>query len=864
MVEELFGNSRQNIETVFILNKNQYSFKKYVGENVVIPLKKLGVTSIGTRFQTVASFENATGKAPTKAQLKPHIDELLEHCDLQGIKRIVCMNAPYFSYLTNRKFEASIGTVTNCIISDFEHIEVLPMVNPAVVSKTPGKAGLARKAMQTIAEVILGTYTEESFKFDNYELVFDPKRAQELLESIKDQERVAWDIETTGLHHMTSEIITHAFAKDELNAFTIVTHSKYLGKDKAKLMDEVVGKFLTSFKGSLLIHNIGFEGKFLAKKYWMKDWDDQQGIVDCFKHTKWDDSMLLNYALLNSTERTPLGLKDLAMDKYGDWDKGIDVKNALETPIDKLAYYNAVDVSATWHVWNRARNAISPEQFGFYDNTMRKTQILFLKLMLTGLPIDMPNVISAKNELTELLEESEKIFYNNPLVIMTEQEIHFKLSKKYNETHKTTSKTPEDFSEIRLNFNSSNQLRILLYDVMDYDPIEFTETDQPKTNRASIEEFLVTETDPDKREVLEALIAFSQISIILTTFLKSFENDSIEVAPNTYRLYGNLRNGGTQTYRPTANNPNLLNMPSGSKYGKLIKKCLKAREGYIIGSSDHASLQGRTGANLTKDANLIRLYNEDLDMHSVHATRFWPEEFPDFEDTFEYYESVKANYPEIRNKSKPGTFLMQFGGGVSKLAKTLKIPVPEAEKIHTAYHHDLYPGMAEYNDGVGETAIRQGYVELGLGLRLQCPSVYSKDDGTKASALRSVANATVQFWDVLTLIGIEKFQAEIEKQGYVQKVIMHSTIYDSVYMEIETVPETIKWVNDTLISCMIEDYMENQPVKLVANLDITQTKGTWADLLELPNNCPIETIVDALSIDRTNKDSIKAYQDKWH
>ena len=836
MIQELFSNPKENIENILIVGSKYYNFNKFIGENFVLPLQTLGVTGFGKKFQTVATFERSDGKAATKKMLEPHIKELLEHMELEGIKRALCVSAPYFTYLTGRKFEVAIGTISMCIIEGYEDIEVLPIVNPLVAQKNPGKLPLLRKSLKTAADVIKGTYKDESFNFESYEKVTDPKRAKELLDSYRKLDRVAWDIETTGLHHMKNQLITHGFAKDRFNAFTVVVHEKYLGKTKAAEMHEVIKDFLTSYRGSLLVHNFAFESKWLAYHYWMKDWDDQHAIVACFKQTKWDDSMLLAYALLNSTERTPLDLKALASDAYGDWDKDIDVKDAINADIEKLAYYNSIDVSATWYIWERMQKEISAEQFEFYDVTMRKTQVLFNKIMLTGLPISMPDVLSAKETLAKRLAEAEEAFYKNSYVQATEEELRFLASKKYNESHKTIQKTPEDFADLKLNYNSGNQLRLLLFSIMGYDPIEVTKSGAPSTNRASIKEFLDYEDHPEKKEALECLINFSQIGIILNTFLKSFEEDSIEVAPGVFRLYGNLKNGGTQTYRPTANNPNLLNAPSGSEYGKLIKKCFKARDGFIIGSSDHASLQGRTGANLTRDANLIRLYNEDLDMHSVHATRFWPEKFPDFEDTKEYYESVKANYGSIRDASKPGTFLMQFGGGVAKLAKTLKISVSEATTIHHAYHGVLYPGMAKYNDRVGMEATRDGYVELGLGLRLQCPSVYSKDDATKAAALRSVANATVQFWDVLTLIGIEKFQNHIEECGYIGKVIIHSTVYDSVYMEIENNPETIEWVNTVLIADMIEDYMEDQPVKLMANLDITKPEGSWADLQELPNH----------------------------
>lgn len=229
-------------------------------------------------------------------------------------------------------------------------------------------------------------------------------------------------------------------------------------------------------------------------------------------------------------------------------------------------------------------------------------------------------------------------------------------------------------------------------------------------------------------------------------------------------------------------------------------------------------------------------------MHSFHATRYWPEAFPDFEDTVEYYASVKNTHPDERNRSKGPTFLMQFGGGPQKLARTLKCPQPEADAIFYAYHNELYPDMKVYNTNVGVFAEQNGYVELGLGLRLLCPSVKSYDEQTKSSALRSVANATVQFWDVLTLIGIEKFQKHIEEAGYIGRVIMHSTIYDSVYMEIENTPEIIQWVNKVLIEDMVEDYMEDQPVKLKANLDVTAEEGTWADLVELPNGDALSQI----------------------
>ena len=110
-----------------------------------------------------------------------------------------------------------------------------------------------------------------------------------------------------------------------------------------------------------------------------------------------------------------------------------------------------------------------------------------------------------------------------------------------------------------------------------------------------------------------------------------------------------------------------------------------------------------------------------------------------------------------------------------------------------------------------------------------------------SGSLYSVTNATIQHLDLLTIKGLYRFQYEIEKQGYYGKVIPHGTIYDSIYMEIEDNIETIKWVNDTLIGFLVEDYMEDQPIKLQANLDIGPN---WSVHHELPNGATLEQIRD--------------------
>ncbi len=253
-------------------------------------------------------------------------------------------------------------------------------------------------------------------------------------------------------------------------------------------------------------------------------------------------------------------------------------------------------------------------------------------------------------------------------------------------------------------------------------------------------------------------------------------------------------------------------------------------------------------------------------------------------ETAEWYDWVKKNFGKDRDHYKGVTFAFQFGAFPPKIAKMLKISLDEAKVLHKAYL-DTYPGVARWNQKTVKFAEEHGYVELGLGLNLQTPTltkeakarvrylrikfneeaaeqqkcrkrgepakeftVSEKDLKTAEAILlaseRSAANATIQFWDLLTLQGLHKIQERIEEAGYDNDIIGHATVYDSMYFEIRNDIQIIEWFNNNLIECMIEDFMEDQPIKLVANLDI----GTsWADLQELPNNCDTSVIQKTLS-----------------
>lgn len=171
-----------------------------------------------------------------------------------------------------------------------------------------------------------------------------------------------------------------------------------------------------------------------------------------------------------------------------------------------------------------------------------------------------------------------------------------------------------------------------------------------------------------------------------------------------------------------------------------------------------------------------------------------------------------------------------------KIAATLKISLQEAEEIFSNYHNVLYPGITDYRENyVLATAQAEGEIHLGLGFTLK-----TDDPGRD---IRTLANATCQFWSILTALAINKMHQLIDEKGYEEDVKIISTIYDSIYLEITNDPEIVKWVNDNLIETMLVDFMEDQVVHNEAESDVGYN---WADMLKIPNGASVAEVKEIL------------------
>ncbi|AKE21663.1 DNA polymerase A family protein [Francisella tularensis subsp. tularensis str. SCHU S4 substr. NR-28534] len=272
------------------------------------------------------------------------------------------------------------------------------------------------------------------------------------------------------------------------------------------------------------------------------------------------------------------------------------------------------------------------------------------------------------------------------------------------------------------------------------------------------------------------------------------------------RVHTSYNQTGTVTGRLSSSDPNLQNIPIKSPEGRKIREAFIAEDGYCIVAADYSQIELRIMAHLSKDKNLLKVFNQNLDIHSATAAEVLGI-------------SIDEVSSEQRRKAKAINFGLIYGMSAFGLARQLEIPRAEAQEYIDIYFN-RYPSVKEYMTTAKEFAKQNGYVETILGRRLYLPEINSKNVMQRNAAERAAINAPMQ-----------GTAADIIKKAMINVNMMISQEYNSeIKMVMQVHDELVFEVKKTKLEeivAKIKSIME-AAVKLNVPLEVNVDSGkSW-------------------------------------
>jgi DNA polymerase-1 len=431
---------------------------------------------------------------------------------------------------------------------------------------------------------------------------------------------LAIDIETYSLDFSKAGLATISFAwsQHDAIAFAIDFSNNHMPNMPIRTY---LKAFFDNYQGKSIYHNAGYDVKVLIYNLYMKDLLDTEGMyigLDTLTRN-FDDTYVIAHLALNSCSKPSKSLKDLALSFAGNYAE--EVKDIKKLKLDRLLKYNVIDTLSTNYVRDTYyQEVIDSNQEDTYKTLMLDTVKLLLITELSGMPVNMDRV--DKVELILSSEEQKALNYliQQPEIKETLKRIRQDKVDKKNTTLKTIKHNTnmDAYATIEFNANSSDQLQTLLYKVLGLPVVELTKTKQPSVKAKVIEDLKMFAKDDSQIRILDALINYQSVNKILSTFIPALKGAILKPDGNYY-LHGSFNIGGTVSFRLSSSNPNLQNLPSGSKYGALIKYCFAPAEGTVMVGADMNSMEDMVNALLTGDTNKLKVYTDGYDSHSLRS-----------------------------------------------------------------------------------------------------------------------------------------------------------------------------------------------------------------------------------------------------
>ena len=555
-----------------------------------------------------------------------------------------------------------------------------------------------------------GNSSNSSWGSRDYTLVDNLAQLEFVLNKIKDPttQLIAFDTETTGLDHLSSQPIGLSFCFDAGTAYYIPIHEQHIAKTSLKQSPQEIQKKVTEAlklrHGILIGHNLKFDLHMISNVN--MQWGEQS--VACTMVASWMiDSSSGGFGLDALTKKW-LGLEKIPTSdliQKSKKKKGVNDENnlfsgndlpstMLDVPLEKLCEYACEDVDATLRLWHKFSEKMKIlNLWHLFSNLEMPLLLLLVDMERTGVFINSDSLADLREEVEQKINETKtKIF---------------------------------ELAGEQFNISSPKQLGQILFEkikIQEGKKVKLQKTTLGfKTDAGVLEQF---QDHPLVAEIMKHR-ELAKLQSTYITVLPQLVNEK------TGRIHTHFHQIGTATGRLSSADPNLQNIPIRTELGRRIREtfCAQSNEN-IFTCVDYSQIELRVLAHLSEDPTMIAAFHSGADIHKETAARInniAPED---------------VSY-ELRSRAKAINFGIIYGMGAQRLAKEQKISYADA-KIFIEKYFLNFAKIREFIDKQITDAHKTGSVRTHFGRLRYIRGLDSSNQAEVKGAENIAVNTPIQ------------------------------------------------------------------------------------------------------------------------
>ena len=369
------------------------------------------------------------------------------------------------------------------------------------------------------------------------------------------------------------------------------------------------------------------------------------------------------------------------------------------------------------------------------------------------------------------------IFVDKDYLAIRSDEIGIKIDALHNEITKLAD---QDF-----NVNSSQQLAQILFDKLEL----------PMIKKRSTAEAVLSELK-HKHELPKLVLEYRKLFKLKNTYLDPIPTNINSISN---RVHSSLNQTMTATGRLSSSSPNFQNIPIRTEDGKDVRKAIRAQSSdYQIFSADYSQVELRVMAHLSQDEALIQALNNGEDIHTFTAKNIF---------SIDKDEDV---LPEMRRTAKIVNFGIMYGAGPFRLSQELDVPFGEAKKIKDAYFNK-YKGIEDYIAKSKVLIKSEKSVQTLLGRKRAVWDSDSQNKIRRDAAERMAINMPIQGTAAeMIKIAMIKIYKDLKDNNLKSKLILQ--VHDELLLEVHK--DEVDYISEMVLKNMKNAIELDVPIEI--------------------------------------------------